>query len=104
MSYTVGQRRREIGIRIALGAQKRDVARLVIGNGMVMVAVAIAAGIVGAFALTRFMSGMLFGVEAADLSTYATGAMVLLSVALCACYVPARRAGNLNPLEALRSE
>jgi predicted permease len=104
MSYTVGQRRREIGIRIALGAQKRDVARLVIGNGMIMVAVAIAVGVVGAFALTRFMSGMLFGVEAADLSTYATVAMVLLSVALCACYVPARRAGNLNPLDALRSE
>jgi len=104
MSYTVGQRRREIGIRIALGAQKRDVARLVISNGLVMVAIAIVVGVVGAFALTRFMSGMLFGVAAADLSTYATVAAVLLGVALFACYVPARRAGNLNPLEALRSE
>jgi putative ABC transport system permease protein len=104
MSYTVGQRRREIGIRIALGAQKRDVASLVIGDGMVMVAVAIVAGVVGAFALTRFLSGMLFGVEAADLSTYAIVALVLLGVASCGCYIPARRAGNLNPLEALRSE
>ena len=104
MSYTVGQRRREIGIRIALGAQKRDVARLVIGNGMVMVAVAIVVGIVGAFALTRFMSGMLFDVKAVDLSTYAIVAVLLLGVAVCACYVPARRAGNLNPLEALRSD
>jgi len=104
MSYTIGQRRREIGIRIALGAQKRDVARLVIGNGLLMVAVAIVVGVIGAFALTRFMSGMLFGVKAADLSTYATVAALLLGVAVLACYVPARRAGNLNPLEALRSE
>ncbi len=104
MSYAVGQRRREIGIRIALGAQKRDVARLVISNGLIMVAVAIVIGVIGAFALTRFMSGLLFGVEAADLSTYATVAVLLLGVALFACYVPARRAGNLNPIEALHSE
>jgi putative ABC transport system permease protein len=104
MSYTIGQRRREIGIRIALGAQKRDVARLVIGNGLVMVAVAIVVGVIGAFALARFMSGMLFGVKAGDPSTYATVAAMLVGVALFACYIPARRAGNLNPLEALRSE
>jgi putative ABC transport system permease protein len=104
MSYIVGQRRREIGIRIALGAQKRDVARLVIRNGIAMVAVAIAVGVVGAFALTRFMSALLFGVQSADLSTYTIVAALLVGVALCACYVPARRAGNLNPLEALHSE
>src|ERR1044072_5014961 len=104
MAYTVGQMRREIGIRIALGAQKRDVARLVIGNGLLMVAVAIVDGVIGAFVLTRFRSGMLFGVKAADLSTYATVAALLLGVAVLACYVPARRAGNLNPLEALRAE
>ena len=104
MSYTIGQRRREIGIRIALGAQKRDVARLVIGNGLIMVAVAIVVGVIGAFTLTRFMSGMLFGVNAGDLSTYATVAAMLVGVALFACYVPARRAANLNPLEAFRSE
>jgi putative ABC transport system permease protein len=104
MAYTVGQRRREIGVRIALGAQKRDVARLIVGNGMIMVTMAIALGLVGAFGLTRFMSGMLFGVEAVDLSTYALVAILLFGVALCACYVPARRAGNLDPIEALRCE
>ncbi|HEY7001756.1 MAG TPA: ABC transporter permease [Candidatus Udaeobacter sp.] len=104
MSYTVGQRRREIGVRIALGAQKRDVAGLVIGSGMTMVGLALIVGIGGAFAVTRFMSGLLFGVEAADVATYAIVAVLLAGVALCACYVPARRAGNVNPLEALRSE
>jgi putative ABC transport system permease protein len=104
MSYTVGQRRREIGVRIALGAQKRDVTGLVIFSGMTMVVLGLIVGIAGAFALTRFMSGLLFGVEAADVSTYAMVAVLLTGVALCACYVPARRAGNVNPLEALRSE
>lgn len=104
MAYTVGQKRREIGVRIALGAQKREILRLVIGNGIVMVAVAIGLGILGAFVLTRFMSSMLFGVEPADLTTYSLVAALLLGVALCACYIPARRAGNVDPLEALRCE
>lgn len=104
MSYTVGQRRREIGIRIALGAQQRDITRLVIRNGIVIVAVAIAIGIVGAFVLTRLMSGMLFGVKGADLSTYAIVTSLILGVALCACYVPARRAGRINPIDALHAD
>lgn len=104
MAYSVGQRRREIGVRIALGAQKGDVTRLIIGHGMAMVGVAIGVGIVGAVALTRFLSSMLFGVDAVDLSTYVFVTLLLFGVAWCACYVPARRAGSLDPLEALRCD
>ena len=104
MAYAVAQRRREIGVRIALGAQKWDLLRLILGNGIGLIIFAIAIGAVGAFILTRFMSSMLFGVGVTDPTTYVEVAMILTIVGLLACYIPARRAGNMDPLQALHYE
>jgi ABC-type antimicrobial peptide transport system permease subunit len=104
ISYLVTQRTREIGIRMALGAQSADVARLFIKQGMAMVMLGVALGSLGAFALTRVMTSLLFNVSANDPLTFACVAVSLLLVALAACYLPARRATRLDPLASLRRE
>jgi putative ABC transport system permease protein len=103
MSYAVAKRTREIGLRMALGANPRDVLRLVVGQGM---AVALAGAGAGAAALplTRLMSSVLYGVRPTDPATYAGVALLLLAIALLASYLPARRAAHIDPGKALRAE
>jgi ABC-type antimicrobial peptide transport system permease subunit len=104
ISYIVSQRIREMGVRIALGAQQRDVSRLVLRHGLALTGVGVGVGLAAAVALTRLMSALLFGVSAVDPLTYVAVATALTAIALFASWVPARRAARTNPLEALRYE
>jgi predicted permease len=104
VSYSVTQRRPEIGMRMALGAQRQDILRLIVGQGARLALIGVAIGIGGAFALTGLIRTMLFGVSVTDPLTFLAVAMVLTTVALAACYIPARRAIRVDPIVALRHE
>jgi putative ABC transport system permease protein len=104
ISYSVAQRTTEFGIRMAMGAQPRDVLRMVLGQGMLLGAIGVAVGAIGALALTRLISGLLFGVSSFDPLTFAIMAAVLSTVTLLACWAPARRATRVDPMVALRYE
>lgn len=102
INYTVSQRTREIGIRLALGAQRQDVLRLVVGQGSVLILTGIGCGLLAAFALTRVMKGLLFEVSPSDPATFALISVSLAAIGLLACYFPARRAASTDPVVALR--
>ncbi len=102
VAYSVGQRRREIAIRMAIGAERRNVLGLILRQGMLPVAIGIAAGIAGALALAWTVRSLLFGIGAADPLAFGGAALVLAFVALAAVYFPARRASGLDPVNALR--
>src|SRR5262249_50218273 len=104
IAFFVGPRTREIGIRLALGAQRRDALRLVLGEGLSLTFMGIAAGLAAAFALTRFLGTLLYGVSATDAADFAAVAILFTGVALAACYIPARRAMRVDPITALRYE
>ena len=104
LAYTVSQRTNEIGIRLALGAQTKDVMKLIIGQGMKLILIAVGLGLMGAAALTGLMASLLCDISATDPATFAVIALVLICVALLACYLPARRAAKVDRMIALRYE
>jgi putative ABC transport system permease protein len=104
LHFTVSQRRREFGVRLALGATRRDLVRLIVGQGLRLPAIGVAVGLIGAFAVTRLIEHLLFQVSATDPWTFAGVAALLMVVALFACWIPARRATRIDPVAALRCE
>jgi len=104
MSYAVSRRTHELGVRIALGASRREIVRLVVRQGMMLAAIGTLAGLVAAFGLTRLMTGLLYGVRPADPATLAAVSLLFAGIALLACYIPARRATRVDPVAALRCE
>jgi putative ABC transport system permease protein len=104
ISYVVGQRGHEIGIRMALGAQPQDILRLILGGGGKLAGIGVVLGLAAALGLTRLMASLLYGIGPTDPLTFAGVALLLMLVALAAAYIPARRAANLNPMAALRDE
>jgi putative ABC transport system permease protein len=104
MAYSVSRRTREIGVRVALGARSQDVMTMVLGQGLRTVLIGVVIGLIGSFALTRTISSLLFGVSASDPLTFTTVIVLLVAVALLACYIPARRAAKVDPMVALRYE
>jgi len=103
-AYTTRQRTHEIGIRMALGAKKQDILRLVIGHGLRLTVIGVTLGLTASFALTRYLSSMLLGVTSTDALTFSSVAIVLCGVALLASFIPARRAMRVDPIVALRYE
>jgi putative ABC transport system permease protein len=104
VSYAVTQRTNEIGIRMALGANTRDILQLILKHGLVLVLSGVAIGVAGALALTRFLTTLLFGVTATDTLTFVAVSLIFFVIAMCASLIPARRATKVDPLTALRYE
>jgi putative ABC transport system permease protein len=104
ISYLVSERTHEIGIRLALGAQRIDVVRMILRQGLRLALAGVAVGLVGALAVSQLMGGLLYGVRPTDPLTFAVVTLLLIVVALLACYMPARRAITIDPLVALRYE
>ena len=104
MAYSVSRRTREIGVRIALGAGSGDVLRMVLSQGLRTIFIGVAIGIAGSLVLTRTVESLLFGVTATDPLTFAAVTLLLVSAALLACFIPARRATKVDPMIALRCE
>jgi putative ABC transport system permease protein len=104
MNYSVALRTREIGLRLAIGAQPRQVLALILRQGLLLTLLGVVVGLAAAFALTRLLSGLLFGVAPVDAATFTTISLLLVIVSLVACYLPARRAMRIDPLQALRYE
>jgi ABC-type antimicrobial peptide transport system permease subunit len=104
IAYIAAQRTREIGVRMALGAESRDVSRLFVRHGLTLTAIGLAIGVAASIGLTRFMSTLLFGVSATDPITYAAVSAILGAVALLATWLPARRAARIDPMVALRAD
>jgi putative ABC transport system permease protein len=104
MAYAVSQRTREIGVRMALGAQGGDVRKLIARRGMALALMGVTFGLLASFALTRVLKSLLFGVSATDPATFVVITVILLIVALLSCWIPARRAAKVDPMTSLRSE